>query len=344
MLEVAGICYGAKAEPMSRFRHTFTLRVRVPFELRTVALSHGWYEVPPFAWDAGTGTLSVAVAGPRGGARRLDIRQGREKIPRTRQLRLTWTGHGRSRPDVLEREGARLARRVLNLDLDLTHFFRLCRSRGPLRWVPRAGGGRILRGPSLFSDVISGICGTNIQWKQAVGMIHRLCEVAPTPPGSRIPRYPGPGEILAAGEPHLRGHARLGYRADSVLRFCRAVLDGTLDLGPAERGELGADGMRAFLRSLPGIGPVTARYLATLYGHFDELAVDSLVLNYIGDKYFGGRRPREPEVQALYAPFGRWRALAYWFEFLGDVDPFTWRGWGRSAGSSNPVLSRRGAT
>jgi 3-methyladenine DNA glycosylase/8-oxoguanine DNA glycosylase len=168
-------------------------------------------------------------------------------------------------------------------------------------------------------------------------MIHRLCEVAPIPPGSGIPRYPGPEEILAVGEDHLRGHARLGYRADSVLRFCRAVLDGALDLGPAERGELDAEAMRAFLRSLPGIGPVTARYLATLYGHFDELAVDSLVLNYIGDKYFGGRRPRESEVQALYAPFGRWRALAYWFEFLGDVDPVTWRGWERPAEPSEPA-------
>jgi len=112
-----------------------------------------------------------------------------------------------------------------------------------------------------------------------------------------------------------------------VLRLCEGLMTGRLDLAPAERGLLCGADFRRFLQGLPGIGPVTARYLATLHGFFDELAVDSLVLAFLADTRFGGRRPTEPEVQAIYAPFGSWRALAYWFEFVGSVDPTSWRGW-----------------
>ncbi len=314
---------------MSRFRHEFSISVPTPFELAAVAQPHGWYEIPPYHWDGDTRTLSVAVSGPRTGVRRLDISQRPTRSRRTRRLHLTWRGRGRPASTDLEREGERLVRWILNLDVDLRPFYRLCKSHDALRWVERAGAGRLLRGPSVFSDVVSAICGTNIQWKQAVRMVHRLCDIAPRAPGLPVRRYPTAEELLHAGAGHLREHARIGYRADSVIRLCEGVRAGSVDLEPVARGTLDGPALRALFRSLPGIGPVTARYLGALYGHFDELAVDSLVLTYIGDKYFGGRKPREAEVQKLYAPFGPWRALAYWFEFLGDVDPVTWRGWDR---------------
>lgn len=305
---------------------SFSTTAPAGFSLRATALSHGWYEIPPFRWDDEALILTVAVAGPRGGIRCLDIRQ--PTPGQSRRLRLRWRSAGRPPSgQSAERQGRKLARRVLNLDLDLTPFHELCRTHQPLRWVARAGAGRILRGPSLFSDVVASICSTNVQWKQAVRMVHRLSDVAPRVSAADPPRFPFAQELLSAGEQLLRRHARLGYRAASVLRLCEDVVSGATDLGPAERGELDGPELRAFFRSLPGIGPVTARYLATLHGHFDSLAVDSLVRAYLGDKHFGGRRPSDKEVQAIYAPFGPWRALAYWFEFLGDVDPVTWRGW-----------------
>lgn len=311
------------------YRHELGLVLPHGFSLRIVARSHGWYEIPPFAWEEATGTLALAVPGPRGSVRRLQMRQpqGRSGVP-GRRLRLTWICNGRAPAGpTLEAEGRALARGVLNLGWDLSPFFALCARIPQLQWVPTSGAGWILRGPSLFSDVVSGICGTNVAWRQAVRMVHRLCDIAPLDPTGTLPRYPFPEEILAAGSAHLRGHARLGYRADSVLRLCEGILEGRIDLAWAERGALDGPDLRRFFRSLPGIGPVTARYLAVLHGHFDELAVDSLVLAFLGDTRFGGRRPREAEVQALYEPFGPWRALAYWFEFLGAVDPETWRGW-----------------
>ncbi|MDY0004093.1 MAG: hypothetical protein RBU30_22535, partial [Polyangia bacterium] len=302
------------------------------FCLRAVARSHGWYEIPPFSWDDEARTLALAIQGPRGSVRRLEMRQGSGRQGSSSRLSLAWISRGQppgeaSARRAREEEGRALARRVLNLDWALGPFFELCVRTPPLAWVPGAGAGWILRGPGLFSDLVSSICGTNIAWKQAVRMVHRLCDIAPKDPLGALPRYPTPAELLGAGSEHLRGHARLGYRADSVLRLCEMVMEGRLDLGPAERGELDGPALRGFFQSVPGIGPVTARYLGALYGRFDALAVDSLVLTFLADTRFGGRKPSEAEVQALFEPFGDLRALAYWFEFLGAVDPVTWRGW-----------------
>lgn len=308
---------------MSRpWRKTFTLEVPRRFNLERVARSHGWYEIPPFRWDPQGGVLAVAVPGPHRSVRRLEIRSaGRGS------LALCWVLAGRQRGSALEDEGRALASRVLNLGWDLRPFWRLCRSYEPLGWAPGSGAGWLLRGPSVFSDVVSGICGTNIAWKQAVKAIHLLCTIAPADPLGELRRFPLPDELLAAGEAHLRDTARLGYRAPFILELCRLVRDGAVDLDLPLRSGVEGKEVRAFFRGLPGIGPVTARYLANLYGHFDELAVDSLTVTYIGDKYHRGKKATERQVQARYARFGDLRALAYWFEFLGDVDPATWRGW-----------------
>lgn len=307
----------------------FSLRARVAFDLRRTALSHGWYQIPPFAWDDDTGVLAVAVAGPRRTVRRLELWQPRRRPGPGTTLRLRWLGSGQAPPpgDGAVGEGRALARRILNLGVDLGPFYALCARREALDWVPAAGAGRVLRGPTVFSDVVSSICGTNTTWKMAVRSVHRLAELAPTDPLGSLHRYPSPAELVRAGAQRLRDHARVGYRAEYIAKLAASVAEGSLDLDVVLDPRLSGPEVREFFRGLPGIGPVTARYLAVLYGRFDGLAVDSLVLKYIGDKYLGGRRATEKEVQALYEPYGDLRALAYWFEFLGDVDPVTWRGW-----------------
>jgi len=240
-------------------------------------------------------------------------------------LDLVLRTRSRRSPASLRRQAGRAVARALDFDRDLRSFYDVCRSYEPLGWVPRARAGRLLRCPDLFADVVISICGTNIQWKQAVRCVHLLSGIAPKAPGASLRCFPTPQEIIEAGADHLVDTARVGYRHRSILEFCRKVTGGAVDLD-LDPSMSGVD-MRAFFRSLPGIGPVTARYLACLHHRTDELAVDSLVLRYIGDKYHRGRRPSVKAVERRYAPFGEHRALAYWFEFLGDVDPVTWRGW-----------------
>ncbi len=296
----------------------WAIRAPTPFDLASTVLGHGFHQVPPFSWDHERQVLGIALRPP---LMHVSVSQ-----PSSRPvLDLVLRTRSRRSPATLKERAGRAVARALDFDRDLESFYEVCRSHEPLAWVPRARAGRLLRCPDLFADVVISICGTNIQWKQAVRCVHLLAGIAPQAPGGVLRCFPTPREIIDAGAGHLVDTARLGYRHRSILDFCRAVQAGEidLDLDPSMSGE----DMRTFFRSLPGIGPVMARYLACLHHRTDELAVDSLVLRYIGDKYHRGRRPSVRTVEKRYAPFGEHRALAYWFEFLGDVDPVTWRGW-----------------
>jgi 3-methyladenine DNA glycosylase/8-oxoguanine DNA glycosylase len=220
----AGACgstLGARMRSWYSARMAAPILVEVPkdFGLKATARSHGWYEIPPFQYAPETGILSVALRSAKGTPTRLDLTQSSVGSP----VQITISGRGSAG------EARAIARRVLNLDWDLVPFHAVCCRYAPLGWVRRAGAGRILRGPSVFSDVVSSICGTNIAWKQAVKAIHRLASIAPMAPGG-LRTFPTAEELLLAGEAHLRDTARLGYRAGYVLSYCQRVVEGAVDL------------------------------------------------------------------------------------------------------------------
>jgi N-glycosylase/DNA lyase len=288
-----------------------------PFDLASTVTSHGFYEVPPFSWDPDRRRLDIALRPP---VMRVSVTQQSARRP---VIGIRVRSRSRSAPRGLrERVKARVAH-VLDFGRDLAAFYRVCRTYEPLAWVPRARAGRILRCPDLFTDVVVSICGTNTQWKQAVRSVRLLSEIGPRAAGTDLRCFPTPAEVLEAGAGFLVDHARVGYRHRTILELCRKVLGKEIDL--TLDPSLSGDGMRELFASLPGIGPVTARYLACLHGRTDELAVDSFVLRYIGDKYHAGMKPTVAQVQRRYAGFGEQRALVYWFELLGDVDPVTWK-------------------
>jgi 3-methyladenine DNA glycosylase/8-oxoguanine DNA glycosylase len=130
--------------------------------------------------------------------------------------------------------------------------------------------------------------------------------------------WPTPERIIEAGEGEIRERCRLGYRAPYIVELAAALIDGTLDLGPIERGEPeGAELRKAFL-AIKGVGSATADYLMILNGFADRLSIDSSVYAFVKDRHFGGRRPSAAEIEKLYEPYGEWRALAYWFEAMQE--------------------------
>lgn len=311
----------------------------VHFDLVRTVYSHGFHQVVPFSWDRLSSRLDVAVR-PALCTPPLHTDQGRAGrspvlisiVQKGAALDVRVDARDRRKPERLLSTVRAIVRHVLDMDRDLRDFHAVCRRHAALRWVPRARAGRILRCPDVFTDVVVSICGTNTSWKQAVRCVDRLCDIAPRAARTGPRCFPTAVELLDAGSAHLVDHARVGYRHKTILEFCEMVASGEVDLATPLSPEVTGPELRRFFGSLPGIGPITARYLATVHGCADELAVDSLVLRYIGDKYHEGRRPTAEQVQRRYASFGAHRALAYWFEFLGDVDPITWRGWRRSRG------------
>jgi 3-methyladenine DNA glycosylase/8-oxoguanine DNA glycosylase len=50
------------------------------------------------------------------------------------------------------------------------------------------------------------------------------------------------------------------------------------------------------------------------------LAVDTVFRDFVSKKYFGGEKPSDGEMAAVYEKWGEWKYLAYWFDIWMDLD------------------------
>ncbi|MBD3383620.1 hypothetical protein GF407_01725, partial [candidate division KSB1 bacterium] len=207
-------------------------------------------------------------------------------------------------------------RHIFNLDLDLNPFYRICRKDPVLYSVISSGRGRLMRSESIYEDIFKSICSTNIQWKQAVKMINRIGRAGSQVTGSDYRCFPTPRQILDKGESFLKEQGRAGYRSRYLIDLCRRFLDNEPKALKAEKGELCAKTLKHYFLSFSGIGKTTARYLMALYGHFEEIAVDSLVISYLSKTVFDGKQPNEKQIHEYFSCYGKWAYLAYWMEFI----------------------------
>ncbi|MEJ2318525.1 MAG: hypothetical protein P8Y21_04210 [Gemmatimonadales bacterium] len=287
-----------------------TMRTPEDFGFLPVVYSHGWYQCPPFRWHAERKSLTRVVRNEGDEPVVLRIREpsrGTLEIQINAEGTLSAADRRHVRSDV---------RRMLQLDREIAGFHDLCRQHEHLAAVPDIGAGRLLRCPSVWEELVKSICGTNVQWSQAVRMISLVAELGEPIEGYHA--WPTPECILEAGEETLRERCRLGYRAPYVVELASELVDGTRDLGPIEREELEGPELRKAFLAIKGIGPATADYLMILNGVADRLSIDSAVYAFVKDRYFGGRRPSAAEIEQLYEPYGEWRALAYWFEAMQE--------------------------
>jgi len=205
---------------------------------------------------------------------------------------------------------------MLNLDLDLASFYRLCRKERRLRYVPRAGAGRLLSAGNVFEDVLKAICATNISWRQAVAGANRIAELGKQVAEGGMRAFPAPEEVLAVGEQRLARVSRLGYRVPSLLEWCERVAARDPRCLEAEEGRLAHEELKRFFLSIRGVGPASCHYLLMMRGMAHDIPVDSSVFLYLKENRFAGTTPTRAQILRLYQKFGDWKAYAYWFEFL----------------------------
>lgn len=297
------------------------VRVSRPFSLKATAISHGWHECSPVSWSEAAGVLQIIERAGKD-AFRISIREERSAGSRKRgakqvSLRIDW-----ERPGGLALDPEFVVRRVnrmLKLDHDMSDFHALCRAHRLLEPVPQLGAGRLLHSYSMQENVIKAICATNVNWTQAVKMINRLGQLGPHVPHFRsLNAWPTPREILRAGESYLLDVCRVGYRADSILSFCDDITAGKRDVEAlcalALREDVGSDELLGELRGIKGIGPASAHFLLTCLGRYDRLSIDSATVYHVQHVHRGGKKPTTKQIENLYAPFGKWKNLVYWFE------------------------------
>ncbi len=301
---------------LTRITH---LAVPRPFSLKATVLSHGWHECAPMRWSEGGRCFEMIE---RLGDEVCRVSVSEEKrSARAVTLRLTAEARTLSPADlgVLTQR----VRVMLRLNEDLREFYRMCAQHPRLKRLRRLGAGRIVRSADMAENILKMLCGTNTTWNQAVKMINRIAQLGPTFPHHRhLNAWPTPSEILRAGEDYLISVCRTGYRAGPILDLCRRIKKG---YDPAELDRMAEEGaptqqLLAALLAIRGIGPSSAHALLSFLGRYDRLSIDTSTVAHVSRTYLNGGKPTSKQIEAIYAPYGQWKQLVWWYE--------SWLGWG----------------
>jgi 3-methyladenine DNA glycosylase/8-oxoguanine DNA glycosylase len=279
------------------------VRVHLPvpasFSFDAVVRSHGWYDLPPFAYERATGVLETSL-GTAGRAVRLRIENGKDEISVSGNLArgaLTAT-----------------ARRILSLDLDLSGFAASVAGEAALSRALARGGGRMLRAPTIFEDAVKVLFTTNCTWAATRGMVVRLIALA----GAGGTAFPTAAEVARFTSARLERDVRCGYRAPSLARFARRVASGRLDLSRWEDRARPAAQIREEILEEHGFGPYAAEGILRILGRHDFLALDSWVRMKYRELHPGPKKKTDAAIARRYARYREHRGLAMWLELTEE--------------------------
>jgi N-glycosylase/DNA lyase len=277
------------------------VRIQIPFprhfSFDAVVRSHGWYDLPPFSYDAEGGLLAAVLPGPTAVTFR----------PRAGVLEVS--GQARDRAAL-----RRAAERVFSLDVDLSAFDAVLEAEPALKRALARGGGRMLRAPTIFEDAVKMLLTTNCSWAATRGMVARVVALA----GDGGASFPGPGALARFSPRVLRDRVRCGYRAEALSRLARRVDSGRLDLTAWERRETPAHEIREAILAERGFGPYAAEGLLRILGRHDFLAIDSWVRKQYRRLHRGPAKTVDQAIARRYARFGDYRGLALWLDLTRE--------------------------
>ncbi len=273
------------------------------FSFDAVVRSHGWYDLPPFRYDAASRTLETVVSsgatGTTGAAVRFEAGDG--------VLRASADGVSRARL-------AAMTRRVFSLDLDLSGFAAsISKETGLVRALSR-GGGRMLRAPSIFEDAVKMLFTTNCSWAATRGMVTRLVALA----GAGGRAFPAAADVARFTPARIERDVRCGYRASALARLARRVASGRLDLARWEDPARPAAEVREEIIEERGFGPYAAEGLLRILGRHDFLALDSWTRQKYRSLHPGPVKKTDASIARRYARFGAHRGLALWLDLTRD--------------------------
>jgi 3-methyladenine DNA glycosylase/8-oxoguanine DNA glycosylase len=284
------------------------------FDFAATVQAHGWVVLRPFDWHEASDSLSRTHRLDTGTVVRLRMRAGQGEVGQVVRVSVESTG---PLTTAEEAEIRRAVRRMLRLDENLAELYRLSGQLDGWNLNLPPGSGRLLRCPRLFEDIVYTLCTTNIAWSGTKRMVDRLtAKLGDAFPGNGQWRtFPSAETIAAAGPQLLKEETGLGYRSEYVWELASAVVENKLDLTTFENPDLATDELYQMLRQIKGVGDYAAATILMLLGRYERLAIDSEMRAFVSRKYFADEQPvDDTRIRAIYAPWGRWQYLAYWFD------------------------------
>jgi 3-methyladenine DNA glycosylase/8-oxoguanine DNA glycosylase len=276
---------------------------------RTVA-SHGWSELLPFKIDDKWSKLSRVLDA---GANRKPVNV--EITGAKGALRVSVEG---TLPLAAVEKIKREVRHMLRLDDPLADFYAAMSGEPAFAWIAGAGAGRMLRGPTVFEDLVKTICTTNCSWSLTKTMVTRLVENLGRPARGGGHSFPTAAALAEAPLSFFREEMRSGYRAPFFKELADRVASGELDVEGWLTSELPTGELKRAMKQVKGVGDYAAENLLKLVGRYDVLALDSWVRATYARLHNQGRAAADKKIARHYARFREWRGLALWCDLTKD--------------------------
>jgi 3-methyladenine DNA glycosylase/8-oxoguanine DNA glycosylase len=286
-----------------------TIPIPPRFNFKRTAVSHGWYDLPPFALDQEAWRLARVIDLEGAPPVKVAITESNGSILVTAPHKLDQRAAAKVWRDV---------RHLLRLDDDMKAFYESVAEDAEFGWIAQTGAGRLLRSPSVFEDLVKTVCTTNCSWaltdKMVKALVNELGEAARD--GSRA--FPTPEAMASADEQFYRERIRAGYRAPYLKELAERVASGELNLEAWLGSELPTDQLKREMQRVKGVGQYAAENLLRLVGRYDGLALDSWVRAKFAKLHNKGRAAEDKKIARYYARFGEWQGLALWCDMTKD--------------------------
>jgi 3-methyladenine DNA glycosylase/8-oxoguanine DNA glycosylase len=283
-----------------------------PVDLKRTLVSHGLVALPPMVLDEDAPSLEVTLAVGAGRPRTIRIVAGRDHHAAV-------TVVGRKPGPKVQSDIVARARQLLRLDEDLSAFYAQISSDDDLAWAAR-GAGRLIRGASVFEDVVKTICTTNCAWSATVRMVGAIVRHLGEPALGRravdsAPRaFPSPQAMAEAGDDFYRDVARAGYRGAYLIEIARRVAGGEVDLEAFDATHPSAaadDEVAEQLLALPGVGPYALAHIMMLLGRYSNLVLDSWTRPTYA-RLAGRKAVKDAAIERRFRKYGPYAGLAFW--------------------------------
>lgn len=279
------------------------------FNFKRTAISHGWYDLPPFELNQETWALTRVIDLGRANPITVELEHGRRGV----KVKLARPVAAQAAQKII-----RDVRHMLRLDDDMTPFYDAVAADADFSWIASSGAGRLLRSPTVFEDLVKMICTTNCSWALTDKMINCLVDALGRKSSEGRRSFPTPAAMASMPEEFYRKDVRSGYRAPYLKELAERVVSGEVDAESWLTSELPTEELKREMKRIKGVGDYAAENILKLVGRYDGLALDSWVRSKFARIRNGARKTSDKKIERYYSRFGEWRGLALWCDMTRD--------------------------